>query len=223
MRLLGRVLLCGVVAAGMALAQRGGGARGGGFGGGARGFSGGMRGGAIGGGFRGGSFGGFRGGVGFGGRFFSRGFYYGGLGYWPYFGFGYAGYGPYYDYAYPPYGYYNTYPYDYGYATYQPSPNVTVIYPQQPATVAVQPVRSVTRQYDQYGQEVGSNASPLYLIAFRDHTIRAAISYRVDGATLHYVTMQNENQEAPLDTVDRALSLQLNRERRIPFQLPQQQ
>jgi hypothetical protein len=70
------------------------------------------------------------------------------------------------------------YPSDYGYSTYQPSPNVTAVYPP-PAAGA-----SVTRSYDQYGQEVRSSALPLYLIAFNDRTIRAALSYRVDGNTL---------------------------------------
>ena len=214
MKLFGQLALCGLLAVGTASAQRGGGgARGGGF-----------RGGFSGGGFRGG-YGGFRGGFGYGGfygRGFSRGYYpgYYGFGLSPYFGFGYGGYWPY-DYAYGSgYGYY---PYDSGYAAYPPSPNVTVVYPQQqqPAAVAAQPARPVTRQYDQYGQEVRANASPLYLIAFTDHTIRAAISYRVEGNIVHYITTEREDKQAPLDTVDRPLSLQLNRERRVPFQLPQ--
>ncbi len=158
MRFLWQLTLCGLLAAGPAVAQRGGGVRGGGFGGGMRGgaFAGGVRAGGFGGGFRGG-WGGFRGGgtgrfggFGYYGRGFHRGFYggfYGGYYWWPYFGFGLAGYWPYYSYA--PYGpgYYD--PYDYGYAAYQPSPNVTVIYPQQPA--AVQSALAVSRTYDQYG------------------------------------------------------------------------
>jgi len=204
MRLVWQLLLCCTLTAGTMSAQRGGGgARGGGFGGGVRG-----------GGFRGGFPGGlgFRGGFGrFG--FFNRGFFpYYGFGFGPYFGFGYAGYWPYgYGYDYSP-GYH---PYDSGYASYQPSPNVTVVYPPPSGAGS-----SVARLYDQYGQEVRSNASPLYLIAFNDHTIRAALSYRVDGNTLHYVTLEHEDKEAPLNTVDCALSLQLNRERRVPLQLP---
>jgi hypothetical protein len=42
----------------------------------------------------------------------------------------------------------------------------------------------------------------------------------VDGKTLNYMTLDYEQKQAPLDTVDRALSLQLNRERRVPFSLP---
>jgi hypothetical protein len=107
------------------------------------------------------------------------------------------------------------YPHNYGYATYQPYPNVTVVYPPLSDTGS-----SVTRLYDQYGQEARPNASPLYPIAFNDRAIRAALFYRVDGNTLHYVTVYHERKEAPLNTVDRALSMQLNRERRVPFQLP---
>lgn len=232
----------------------GGGMRSGGggvYGGGMRGgFNGGNFGGNFG-GFRGGGFNGFRGGTvtlnGNPGRFgafgfrngfrdfddrfgFNRGFgfgfgfggywpFYGGIGYWP-------GYG-----AWPGYGYYSSYfpgydyaPYDYGYATYQPSPNVTVVYPPQQAAqpLSTERARPVTREYDQYGQEIRPAGSPLYLIAFTDHTIRAAISYRVDGNTLHYTTPEREEKEAALNTVDRALSTQLNRERQVQFQLPPQ-
>lgn len=229
----------------------GGGMRGGGGGmrGGGGGYGGGgMRGGTgfVGGnGFRGGfansggafigggagrfgSFG-FRGGFrDFDDRFFSnRGFFGGGFGYWPFYGYGgigyypgYYGYGAGYSSYFPGYDYY---PYDYGYATYQPSPNVTVVYPPQGAApLSADRARPVTREYDQYGQEVRPAGSPLYLIAFTDHTIRAATTYRVDGATLHYMTPEKEDKEAPLSTVDRALSMQLNRERQVPFQLPPQ-
>jgi len=53
-----------------------------------------------------------------------------------------------------------------------------------------------------------------------DHAIRAAASYWVDGQTLHYVTLQHEEKLAPLGSIDRALTLQLNRERSVTFQLP---
>jgi hypothetical protein len=85
---------------------------------------------------------------------------------------------------------------------------------------------SGTGGYDQYGQEMrqggatGGGSSPIYLFAFQDHTIRAAASYWLDGQTLHYVTLQHEERQASLDSVDRPLTLQLNRERRTPVQLP---
>ena len=135
----------------------------------------------------------------------------------------------------PHYGYYPydySYPYDYGYgygssypASYNTSPNVTVVYPQQgQAPVYTPPPSSVTRRYDEYGQEVGQasgGGSPIYLIAFQDHAIRAAASYWVEGKTLHYVTLEHEERQAPLDTVDRDLTVRLNRERRVQIQLPQ--
>jgi hypothetical protein len=146
------------------------------------------------------------------------------VGYWPY---SYDSY-PYYDSGYA----------NYDYPAYQTSPNVTVVYPNQAQSsgtnVYVDRANPVMREYDQYGQEThrsgsepGSSssavaASPIYLIAFQDHTIRAAGSYWVDGRTLHYVTLQHEERLAPLDTVDRSLSMQLNRERRVQFTLPAQ-
>ena len=231
MKLVLRIALCCSLAAGAGLAQRragggfsSGGSRGGGIarGGGGGGFNGG-------GGFRGGGFtggGGFRGGgIGIGRSSGFRGYYS------PYF---YSGYGLGYGYSpwYSDYGY-NSYP-DYSYPVYQSSPNVTVVYaPPAPApapsTVYVERPNSATREYDQYGQQTNrptssaDSAAPVYLIAFRDHSIRAAAAYWAEGGTLHYVTLEHEQKQAPLNTVDRDLSEQLNRERRIAFSLPASQ
>ncbi len=254
MKIFLQVALCCCLAAGGAVAQRGGGGSRGG-GGGARIGGGGVRAGGsfAGGGFRGGGsafrggYGGFRGGYGgfrggYGG--FRGGF--GGIrlgfggGFWPYYGLGYSSYWPgYYGYgygydAYPSYSYpsysdpsYSSYP------AYQPSSNVTVVYPPpaQTAPNYVERANPNLRQYDEYGQEVrqpssgnaNASGSPLYLIAFRDHSIRAAAAYWVDGRTLHYVTTQHEEKQVPLDTIDRDFSVQLNRERHVPFSLPSQQ
>jgi hypothetical protein len=214
------------------MAQRGGG---GGSHGGGGGFSGGgFRGGSVGGGFRGGFGGvsGFRGGFGGYGGF--RGGFYGG-----YYGYPYLGYGYGYGYGWPGYwdsGYYG-YPYGYGYGysspayysypSYTTSPGVMVVNPAPVAPVYQERATPVTREYDQYGQEIsrtgggGAAASPIYLVAFKDNTINAAAAYWVDGRTLHYVTLQHEEKQAPLDTVDRDLSMQLNRERHVQLQLPQ--
>jgi hypothetical protein len=210
-----------------------------GGGGGFRG-GGGMGGGFRGGGFGGGGFGGgFRGGFGgYGG--YGRGFYGGyGLG-WGYglgsygYPYGLDSYYPYYD---PYYGYPSS-PYPaYNYT----SPSVTLVYPpaqQAQSATSTAPVQPVIRNYDQYGQEVKpgttpprpsvssssstSTSSPIYLIATKDQVIRAAAAYWVDGNTLHYFTLQREEKQIPLDSVDRAFSQQLNRERNVQFQLPQQ-
>jgi hypothetical protein len=210
------------------------------------GFRGGMGGGGFRGGFGGGGFrggfggGGFRGGFGRGGfRGFNRGFgfnngFFGG--YYPFYGYplwGSLAYWPYYDYPYDdyyPYGYDYSYPaYSYNYPSYNPSPNVTVIYPQQSqasGTLAyAQPAHPVIREYDQYGQEVapsgGAASSPIYLFAFKDNVIRAAASYWVEGNTLHYVTLQHEERQVPLSDLDHSLTLKLNAERHVTIQLPQ--
>jgi hypothetical protein len=238
MRILLRIGLFSVLSVGLAqglLAQRGGGGHGGG-GGGVRGggsIGGGFRGGGsfAGGGFRGGygGYGGFRGGYGYG---YGRGLY-GGYGYWPGWGLGLGYWGsPYYGYWDDPYYSNYSYPsYTSGYAApaqYSPSPNVTVIYPSNAQPQYSAPVQPVTRTYDQYGQETQSGASasaskgsPIYLIATKDNVIRAAVAYWVDGNTLHYVTLQHEEKQTPLDSVDRGMTMQLNRERNVAFQLAQ--
>jgi hypothetical protein len=210
----------------------GGGYRGGGIGGGGyRGVGGyrGYYGGSRGWGFRG-YYGGYYGGY---YPYLYSGFGLG-YGYWPgYYDYGY-GYGSYADYSYPDYSYQ-----DYSYPAYQPSSNVTVVYPQQQSSpVYVERPSPVMREYDQYGQQVsgppagasspgmqGGNSSntlnsPVYLIAFRDQTIRAAVAYWVEENTLHYVTLEHESKQTPLDAVDRDLSRQLNSERRVQFSLP---
>jgi hypothetical protein len=60
----------------------------------------------------------------------------------------------------------------------------------------------------------------LYLIAFTDGVIRAALAYWVDGDTLHYIDLKREQKQAPLTTVDRAFSRRLNRDRGVQFHLP---
>lgn len=232
MRVLLQIGLCCLLANG-AMAQRGGGARGGG------GFHGG---GSVGGGFHGGGFvgGGFHGGGGFIGSGFRGGLAGGFRGYYAPYLYNYPWYGS--GYYYPGYygysPYIGAYPYisDYGYPAYDysypASPNVTVVYAQQPAPapdavpvpVNTNVVPASGHTYDQYGQEVkpaeNSDASPIYLVAMKDHTIYAASAYWVDGKTLHYVTLQHQEKQAPLDQVDRSLSQQLNRERRVAFHLP---
>jgi hypothetical protein len=63
--------------------------------------------------------------------------------------------------------------------------------------------------------------SSLYLIAFRDHVIRAALAYWTEDGTLYYLDQDHKVQHAPLNSVDRDFSVQLNRERRVPFRLPE--
>jgi hypothetical protein len=193
---------------------------------------------------------GYRGGAGYGsgrGYGYGGGYRYGGYGHrgghWPYYGWGYPGYG--YGLSYWPgyyYGYGNYYPYSYYYPdtysepayTYSPAPTVTYAPAQvedyPPAAAAATyggPVHSVTRSYDEYGQESSAaggsaaNASPIYLIALRDGSIQAAGSYWVADGKLHYVTLERQEKQVPPGSIDRALTLQLNRERRVSINLPE--
>jgi hypothetical protein len=219
----------------------GGGFRGGGFGGGAfgsRGFNGFNRFGfnRFGFGFRG-----FYGGFWPGYWGWGWGYPWLAAGWWPGYDGCYdpysCGYGdpygapPAYPYPASPYPYADASPYGAGFAGYSPAPNVTVINPPPQAYAPPAAAQAVIRQYDEYGQEVpppsafappAANAqTPIYLIAFNGTSvIYAAVAYWVDGGTLHYVTLDRQQRQAPLSTVNRALSFQLNRERRVPFQLP---
>jgi len=65
-----------------------------------------------------------------------------------------------------------------------------------------------------------SGPTTVYLIAFKDHIIRAAVAYSVEGAALYYTTTQGTREQAPLDSIDAALSEQLNRERNVESRLP---
>jgi len=194
-----------------AMAQRGGGHGSGGFRGGSFGISssrGGFGGGTHFGGH--GGFGGYRGSYGYRG-------YPVGLGYYPWYNYSYSpGYWDgYYSYSYP-----MTY-------TYAPPPQVTVVYAPQPQPAYHLYVAPTHGGYDQYGQAVAADTapaagrSPIYLIAFQDGTIRAAESYAASAHTLLYFTLDHAEVQAPLASVDRALSIRLNRERHVAFSLPE--
>jgi hypothetical protein len=152
---------------------------------------------------------GFRGFYGY--PYYYPGFYSGF--YDPYFGdYGDSGYG------YPDYGYTDNgaYPnYDSG------SPQVLVISnqtPPQPVMVQGPPAPAVWNA--EPAIQANKYEEPLYLLAMKDGTIRAVLAYWVDGATVHYVTMDHEQKQTTLASLDRGLSVRLNRERNVTFQLP---
>jgi hypothetical protein len=235
------VLIAGFVLAVPVVAQRGGGGHGGG-GGGMRGGGGGMRGGgggfhgggAVGAGFRGGGFrgAGFRGtgfrGTGFRGGFrggFRSGFRFR-FGTFPFYG-GYGFYDPFFYDSYPDYSdYSNPYPYGYADSGYGSSgPSVAIVsnspysYPAAPPPAYAPPPEPAVRQYPPAAQEQ-KYETPLFLLAFKDGNIKAVLAYWVDGATLHYVSMDHEQKQGPLTSVDRDLSERFNRERNVTFRLP---
>jgi hypothetical protein len=85
---------------------------------------------------------------------------------------------------------------------------------RQPAPDPVAPVReAVTRE------SLSDERATIYLIALKDNSIHSAIGYWVEADTLHYVTQQGSVNRVTLDQVDRQLSDQLNRERKVDFQI----
>ena len=111
------------------------------------------------------------------------------------------------------------------------APTPTVIINQNFQT---EPVRPILRDYSNVPlPEPGTvlvppNSAPqladdqptIFLIAMKDHTIVPAIAYWVDGATLHYVSVQSVPTQVSLDQVDRDFSRKLNADRHVPFALP---
>ncbi|MGB7760021.1 MAG: hypothetical protein WBL61_09340 [Bryobacteraceae bacterium] len=172
-----------------------------------------------------------------------RGYGYRG-GYWPFYGWGYPWFG--FGYSYWPgyyYGYGDYYPYNYYYPdtysdpsyAYSPDPMATYAPAQgdpygqtaRPGTYSAA-AHPVTHAYDEYGQETAAtggsptNSSPIYLLAQKDGEIQAAASYWIAGQTLHYVTLDRQEKQVALSSIDRALTQQLNRERRVSITLPAQ-
>jgi len=173
-----------------------GGFNGGGFAG--RGFHG---------GFVHGGPGGFRGGYGVGRRFV-----YGYPGYWPYYGGGW-GY-PYYSYP------YYSYPY-YAYPSYS-YPSYTYSYPY-----TAYPNYSSSNDYGYAARESDrtscpqANGAPLYQIKLTyQNDIWLAQNYWYRDGTLTFVTLSGEPKKTPQDSIDRALTYQLNNGCGVHFEFP---
>ena len=119
----------------------------------------------------------------------------------------------------------------------QQQPNVVVVYPppatpviinvssdgqvttntRQPAPPAYQtlPVQPPEAQIPAPAEETTH-----YLIAFKDHTIYAAVAYWVDGDTLHYFTSGNTHNQVSVSLIDRELTQRLNKESGVEVKLP---
>jgi hypothetical protein len=69
-------------------------------------------------------------------------------------------------------------------------------------------------------QQVQDDQPTIYLIAFRDHSIVQALGYWMEGATLHYVSVEHTLNQVSIDLIDRDLSQRLNDERGLEFRLP---
>jgi hypothetical protein len=117
-------------------------------------------------------------------------------------------------------GYYNPYyydPYYYGAPAYPAyAPAVTYAAPAvtygAPAVTYAAPAAPATTYY---------RAADFYLIAFNDHSIRAAQSFQVRGDQLEWTPKEGGAAlTAPLASVDKRFSEQINRDRRVRFVLP---
>ncbi|HEY2017942.1 MAG TPA: hypothetical protein VGH38_30770 [Bryobacteraceae bacterium] len=144
-----------------------------------------------------------------------------------YGGYGYNSYGGYYDNSYM----------GQGQQPYSQSPNVVVIYPQQPAPVIISGYGQGDGQYpttstmppgavyqppvQSQTSEPPSASEPVhYLIAFKDHTIYSAVAYWVEGDTLHYFTNGNTHNQVSVSLVDYELTTRLNKESGAELRLP---
>lgn len=124
----------------------------------------------------------------------------------------------------------------------QQAPSVIVIPPPQPAPPVVinqnfapQPAAQPSGPTSSNNSGVGVYQAPspapaegepigqeptIYLIAYKDKTIHAAIAYWVEGDTLYYVTPQGQPNQVSLPLIDRDYSRQLNSGRSVDFRLP---
>jgi hypothetical protein len=59
-----------------------------------------------------------------------------------------------------------------------------------------------------------------YLIAYKNRSIYSALAYWVEGDTLHYVTTENQHNQASLALIDLEKTAKLNAGNAVPFALP---
>jgi len=104
-----------------------------------------------------------------------------------------------------------------------PVPQPMPYYPQQ------EPARPMMIQVPQQGmsayQPAAAQPEPetqpeRYLLAFKDHTVYSAVAYWFEGDTLHYFTTGSVHNQASVSLLDRELTIRLNKELGIDFQMP---
>jgi hypothetical protein len=75
-------------------------------------------------------------------------------------------------------------------------------------------------------QEAVSPGDPLtppqnyYLIRYKDRSTFSALTYWLEGDTLHYVTTDNKHNQASLDLIDLDQTYKLNADHSVPFSIP---
>ncbi|MBS1826515.1 MAG: hypothetical protein JST93_14455 [Acidobacteria bacterium] len=68
-------------------------------------------------------------------------------------------------------------------------------------------------------QAVDSSKPTITLLAFKDSTVVAAIAYWEQADEIHYVTNNFSKRIVPVSSLDKVLSEQLNKERKVEFKL----
>jgi hypothetical protein len=112
----------------------------------------------------------------------------------------------------------------------QVSPNVTIIMPPQqtPNPVIINHYYpGASTDNPEAAPPAAQESAPApepeashYLIAYKDHTIYAAVAYWVQGDTLHYFTSGNTHNQVSLSLVDRDLTARLNKDSGVEVKLP---
>ena len=72
---------------------------------------------------------------------------------------------------------------------------------------------------DDVTDQGGEPKPVVYLLAMKDGSVYSAVAYWVEDSTLHYITPKHAHNHASLDLVDREITDQVNRERKVPFKL----
>ena len=110
---------------------------------------------------------------------------------------------------------------DYGYA---PQPNVVIVQPPAPAFIQPPapeppppPIRSEIREYT---SAAPSEVEATFAIVLKDGSVQAAKAVWVVGDMVHYIVAEGGTHKAPVDTINLAETLRLNKEKGLRLQLP---
>ena len=101
-------------------------------------------------------------------------------------------------------------------------PTHVVINNNSPAPPPEAPQPSGMREFSAPGPpavEPERAKETIYLIAFKDGSVQAAVAWWVDQDALHFVTPRRDQKRENIEHVDRELSIRLNRERGVEFKL----
>ncbi len=112
-----------------------------------------------------------------------------------------------------------------------PSPSVIINNNYMPETASKPVIREYSAEslpqplgHQKQSQSTAEDTEPtgeakpvVYLLAMKDGSIYSAVAYWIEDTTLHYITPRHDHNRASLDLVDREITDQVNRERKVPF------